>query len=783
MMPGFFFFLDRNVETVDNFYNKKSGESSRRLKLLQDRYGPSTSIPESIDYDEIEELIGALLELRAHLRKLQWYGEVNRRGFVKITKKLDKKVPNLCAQEQYLKSRVDPKEFARNYELEKSMNIINEWLSTLGEAKLSDDTSSIRSDHSYRTVSSKAIMRLPPGLLDTVDRALRNDDASKLAEVLLENASDAKDDDAVSSQSLFLNLLQRAISCRSKACVDMLLTRISSLSEEDNINGRNCIHRLVISIGRSKTIEGSKKITDITEDDSGSRSNYITPAASPIQIPPECRTTEQDGTTLLGRNDESVVMLQYLLDKLRPYQRVALEARDSYGRMPLHYAARFGFVVITQIVIQHMQLWNQFDVSSGIDAPRWQDNEGWAPLHLSIIGGHPLTTKTLIEAESWMNDKQEIGAPRKAIKKSGTSLALATKANFVTIVKLLVDIGVDINYQDDQGETALHIAARFGHEECARILLNGSSQQRANFEIAENTFAWTPLFIACIDGHPPIVDLLIEAGAELDRIDSSGWTPKEHAALRGHLGIAKKLASACQTEGSGDSPPTLSTSPQSSSSLEDRTSHVAKYGAGIVRTSETVKTFGHRYLTDETMVLVSLGSMDYRKALEAVKLDRIPIAHAHSTQLDTALSVVVSVVGGHGESTVVDLPVQDNISTEPMVFHTKDPSKVKLLFDIVPTYSGSKEKKIGRAVAMLGTVKPTIGTARINLQGDLSVPIMAANTLDVIGSVNFNFLVITPFSHPNMLITEKQTYWKSLASPMVIGHRGSFAGCLSRFYI
>jgi glycerophosphodiester phosphodiesterase len=44
--------------------------------------------------------------------------------------------------------------------------------------------------------------------------------------------------------------------------------------------------------------------------------------------------------------------------------------------------------------------------------------------------------------------------------------------------------------------------------------------------------------------------------------------------------------------------------------------------------------------------------------------------------------------------------------------------------------------------------------------------------LDVIGTVNFNFLIITPFSHPNLSITEQHTYWKKMASTMVIGHRG-----------
>jgi glycerophosphodiester phosphodiesterase len=172
------------------------------------------------------------------------------------------------------------------------------------------------------------------------------------------------------------------------------------------------------------------------------------------------------------------------------------------------------------------------------------------------------------------------------------------------------------------------------------------------------------------------------------------------------------------------------------------------------------------------MVLVSLGSMDIRKDIPAVKLDDIPISDAHTTQLDTALSLFVSASGATGEPTAIDLPVQGSIATEPITFKTKDISKVQILFDICPTYAGSKDRVIGRGVALLSTIKTSIGSKRISLQGDVRVPIMAASTLQVIGTVNFNFLVITPFEHPNMSITEEHTYWKKLASTMIIGHRG-----------
>jgi glycerophosphodiester phosphodiesterase len=161
-----------------------------------------------------------------------------------------------------------------------------------------------------------------------------------------------------------------------------------------------------------------------------------------------------------------------------------------------------------------------------------------------------------------------------------------------------------------------------------------------------------------------------------------------------------------------------------------------------------------------------------RKATSAVSLDRIPLANAYATQLDTALSIVVSASGATGEPEIIDLPVQDNIATEPVVFYASHLTKVKLLFDLVPTYAGTKDNILGRGVALLSSIKPNIGSKRTTLQGDLTVPIIAANTMDVIGSVTFNFLIITPFKHPNMSINKAQTYWKSLASTMVIGHRG-----------
>ncbi|TDZ74599.1 Glycerophosphocholine phosphodiesterase GDE1 [Colletotrichum trifolii] len=765
-LAEFFFALDRNLEDVNAFYNRKLSDAVRRLNLLRDRYGRAIDAVSNLDEDEIEELMGALYEMRIQLRNLNWFADINRRGFVKITKKLDKKVPKTASRDRYISTKVDPLPFAKDNTTARLLNEINKWISALGDARNIDDARSDRSVRSLGRASSKAMLTLSQTLLDTLDQAIRSDNVGALKLGLEEGNVTSEQ----ATQGLLLNLLQRSIAARSKASIAYLLDQLPSIYEPDDINERNCIHRLVIHIGRTKTSAPDNEPktypfpigTQFTSHD-------LQPATSQAVTP---RTLNQNETKLLGKDDEAVQILIYLLDTLKPAHRESLSARDSFGRIPLHYAARFGFVVVCQIIMAKMQEWGQFNVENGIDAHEWQDKDGYAPLHLSVVGGHPLTTKALLQGENWQGVSIKKAEMRRTVSKSGAVLAMATKSNYKVIVEMLVEAGVDINWQDKTGETALHLAARFGHDNIAKVLIRGTDEQKADLEIGENSYSWTPLHVAAVDGHLSMVQLLVDAGAEIAKTDSSGWTAKEHAALRGYLDIAKLLASQPEAElvrptkefkVSGES--SRSASPENNTSLDGRKSN------GTARPLEPVKTFGHRYLTDQSMVLVSLGSMDMRKNIEAVKLESVPLTEAHLTELDTALSIVVSATGAQGEPTIVDLPVHENISTEPIVFTAVDPSQVKIMFDIVPTYSGNEKNKIGRGVALLSSIKPTIGAKRMNLQGDVCVPILASN-LDVIGTVNFNFLVVTPFSHPNMEINSQQTYWKKLDTTMVIGHRG-----------
>jgi glycerophosphodiester phosphodiesterase len=593
----------------------------------------SSKLPDAMDKDEMQDLMGTLLELRGQYRKLQWYGEVNRRGFTKITKKLDKKIESSSAQSRYLATKVDPKPFATNNKLTQDMRAINDWLSALNEARPKDDASSIHSgtSGSLHRVASRNALKIPTATIENLDVAIRGDDTLSMSELIESALSNAT---PTAYRKFLMDLLQRAISFRAWKCIESLLKQLPSIDQDDEINKRNCLHRLLIAIGRSRAMEDSHPTNGI--NDMSRTPVYINAAEAPTRGPDTFQVIERDPHTSLGHDDPAIKVLVFVLEHLSPEQRLATHAKDVYGRIPLHYAAQYGLVIATQQLMRYMREWDLFNVAGGIDSAGWQDLEGYAPLHLAVMGGHYRTTKALLLAEDEYGNSEEIVKARKQVDKSGASLELATHRRYHKIIELLVDAGVDVNYRDQQDETALHIAARFGYSECAEILLKAPG---VNPEIAEKTFGWTPLFIACVDGHLPVVELLIAAGADPSKSDASGWTPQEHAALRGHIDIARRLAQLVPAPKLHEGPDVAAkpAQPADATPLEDRRSNgVSKDANGTQRVPEPLKEFGHRYLKDEAMVLVSLGSMDTRKSLPPVSLESIALTDVHATQLDTA---------------------------------------------------------------------------------------------------------------------------------------------------
>jgi ankyrin repeat protein len=76
------------------------------------------------------------------------------------------------------------------------------------------------------------------------------------------------------------------------------------------------------------------------------------------------------------------------------------------------------------------------------------------------------------------------------------------------VEELLKTPGIDVNATDGNGDTALLIAARFGHDHVTRVLLAAG----ANMKVRDKD-GKTPLMVATAGGHEEVVAALQQAGA------------------------------------------------------------------------------------------------------------------------------------------------------------------------------------------------------------------------------------------------------------------------------
>jgi ankyrin repeat protein len=91
---------------------------------------------------------------------------------------------------------------------------------------------------------------------------------------------------------------------------------------------------------------------------------------------------------------------------------------------------------------------------------------------------------------------------------------------------LLADKGVNIELKDDDGCTALHIAAWEDSLATARLLIERGADVNAVDDDAD-----TPLHMAAWKNSIKVAKLLIEHGADLNAKDESGRTPLDRASV------------------------------------------------------------------------------------------------------------------------------------------------------------------------------------------------------------------------------------------------------------
>ena len=222
---------------------------------------------------------------------------------------------------------------------------------------------------------------------------------------------------------------------------------------------------------------------------------------------------DEDGTTPLmqaacGDDDQMV------LELIRAGASVTAMSKQQKQRA-LRIACKEGHSSVIKALVK-----------AGADVNE-QDEDGTTLFMVAAYKGYYQVMHELIRAGASVSAKN---------KEVQAALNLAICCVYVhrnvcsSIVNALIELGVGINGQDEDGTTPLMQAAYKGHCYAVLELIRvGASVTAMNQQQKQEV-----LHIACKEGHPSVIKALIEAGTDVDGQDEDGTTPLMQAAYKGH---------------------------------------------------------------------------------------------------------------------------------------------------------------------------------------------------------------------------------------------------------
>lgn len=130
----------------------------------------------------------------------------------------------------------------------------------------------------------------------------------------------------------------------------------------------------------------------------------------------------------------------------------------------------------------------------------------------------------------------EVRAPQRFTREQ--RLLHAVRTNDRATVEKALELGVDVETQDDLGRSALLLAARDAQDVALVAFLHarGAAVDRADAN-GRTALSW-----ASARGRIDLMTALAEAGAEIDSIDQQGRTPLFYAAIGNHPDAIRFLA-------------------------------------------------------------------------------------------------------------------------------------------------------------------------------------------------------------------------------------------------
>jgi len=180
-----------------------------------------------------------------------------------------------------------------------------------------------------------------------------------------------------------------------------------------------------------------------------------------------------------------------------------------------------------------------FLISLGANIEAKDDNENTALL-LASKNGHADIVFTLINAGANIEAEDNCG---------NTALLEAAENGNAKVLDVLIKNRANLEVKSSNERTAITLAVFKDSPKCVELLANaGANLEQCHDKKTTGYFVdrdfKTPLIIAAERGLSEIVDILIDAGANIHAKDWNGYTAKDWAELRKHKDIVETLEKA-----------------------------------------------------------------------------------------------------------------------------------------------------------------------------------------------------------------------------------------------
>lgn len=235
----------------------------------------------------------------------------------------------------------------------------------------------------------------------------------------------------------------------------------------------------------------------------------------------------------------------------------SMEELDSEGMSALHEAAKNNHVEMMRVMLQ-----KGADIDLTADSPQ---EIGTTPLHLACTYGYPQMVELLMESDADDSMKNALGetpahcvvqdklgfkkirddariqilealsdvdTPRNDGKTPIILLqSLVQGSNAIAkVTPLLIEKGADVDYADDDGNTAL---LAHTYRSCDKTVIK--ELIRAGADVNEKNYAGdTALYYALCEGDCEVARLLIKKGADYNIANNKGETPVQIAVEKGY---------------------------------------------------------------------------------------------------------------------------------------------------------------------------------------------------------------------------------------------------------